>query len=70
MDGQLDIHFISKLEQKFEKSRFVRVDSDIAENLIQKEDRSKTDISSEKQNALSGGNFASQTPKPTKQTSS
>ncbi len=65
MDGQLDIHFISKLEQKFEKSRFVRVDSDIAENLIQKEDRSKTDISSEKQNALTEI-FASQTPKTDK----
>ena len=29
MDGQLDIHFIGLLEQKLEKSRFVRVDSDI-----------------------------------------
>ncbi len=65
MDGQLDIHLISKLEQKFEKSRFVRVDSDIAENLIQKEDRSKTNISSEKQNALTEI-FASQTPKTDK----
>ena len=43
MDGQLDVHFIGMLEQKFEKSRFVRVDSDIVENLVRKED--KTDVS-------------------------
>ena len=43
MDGQLDVHFIGMLEQKFEKSRFVRVDSDIVENLVRKED--KADVS-------------------------
>ena len=37
MDGQLDSHFIGMLESKIEKSRFVRVDSDTAENLIPKE---------------------------------
>lgn len=39
MDGQLDGHFISMLESKIEKTRFVRVDSDVAENLIPKEDK-------------------------------
>lgn len=37
MDGQLDGHFISLLESKLEKTRFVRVDSDVAEKLIPKE---------------------------------
>ena len=39
MDGQLDVHFIGMLEQKLEKCRFVRVDSDIVENLVRKEDK-------------------------------
>ena len=39
MDGQLDSHFIGFLEQKLEKSHFVRVDSDTIENLIRKEDK-------------------------------
>ncbi|MEG1905184.1 MAG: molecular chaperone HtpG [Bacteroidales bacterium] len=38
LDGQLDNHFIGLLEQKLEKSRFVRVDSDIVPNLIRKDD--------------------------------
>ena len=38
LDGQLDNHFLSMLEQKLEKSRFVRVDSDIVPNLIKKDD--------------------------------
>lgn len=38
MNGQLDVHVISQLEQKFDKTRFVRVDSDVIENLIKKED--------------------------------
>ncbi|WP_289758344.1 molecular chaperone HtpG [uncultured Duncaniella sp.] len=38
MDGQLDGHFISMLESKLEKTRFVRVDSDVAEKLILKEE--------------------------------
>ena len=38
MDGQLDGHFISMLESKLEKTRFVRVDSEVAEKLIPKED--------------------------------
>lgn len=38
MDGQLDPHIIGLLEQKNEKTRFVRVDSDIPERLIVKND--------------------------------
>ena len=38
LDGQLDVHLAGMLESKFEKSRFVRVDSDIVDNLIKKED--------------------------------
>ena len=39
MDGQLDSHFIGLMEQKLEKTRFVRVDSDVIDNLILKEDK-------------------------------
>ncbi len=46
MNGQLDPHFIGLLEQKFTKSRFVRVDSDIVDNLIRKEDREKVTLTS------------------------
>lgn len=53
MDGQLDVALVSMLEQKFEKSRFTRVDSDVVDNLIMKEDK-KTDIlEANKQEALS-----------------
>ena len=38
MDGQLDTHFINQLETKFKDSRFVRVDADVIEKLIQKEE--------------------------------
>ena len=39
MDGQLDVAMVSMLEQKFEKSRFTRVDSDVIDRLIAKEER-------------------------------
>ncbi len=39
MDGQLDNHFIGLLENKLEKSQFVRVDSDVVDNLIKKENK-------------------------------
>jgi molecular chaperone HtpG len=52
MDGQLDVHIIAKLEQKWEKSRFVRVDSDIAENLIEKEDRKKPTLTDVQQKSI------------------
>ncbi|WP_075602838.1 molecular chaperone HtpG [Saccharicrinis aurantiacus] len=45
MDGQLDNHFVNHLEQKFEKSRFVRVDSDVAEKLIPKESTLESQLS-------------------------
>ena len=62
MDGQLDIALISMLEQKFEKSRFTRVDSDIINNLIVKEDKKEEILEMSKQEALSSI-FKSQLPK-------
>jgi molecular chaperone HtpG len=44
-DGQLDNHFAGQLEQKLEKTRFVRVDSDILPNLIRKDDIASADLS-------------------------
>ena len=38
MDGQLDIPTVQMLEEKLEKSRFTRVDSDLTDNLIRKDD--------------------------------
>ena len=52
MDGQLDTHFISMLEQKLEKSRFVRVDSDVVENLVKKEEKPQTSLSNEQRDAM------------------
>jgi len=52
MDGQLDVHFVGRLEQKFEKSRFVRVDSDVIENIIKKSDNKEVTLSEEERNAL------------------
>ena len=52
MDGQLDTHFISMLEQKLEKSRFVRVDSDVVENLVKKEEKPHTSLSNEQRDAM------------------
>ena len=44
MDGQLDVAMVSMLEQKFEKSRFTRVDSDVIDHLIAKEAVSDTHL--------------------------
>ena len=52
MDGQLDIHFIGLLEQKFEKCRFVRVDSDVIDNLIRKEDKTEVALSADQRNMM------------------
>jgi molecular chaperone HtpG len=52
MDGQLDVHFVGKLEQKFEKSRFVRVDSDVIDKLIRKSDAQEVKLSQEETDAL------------------
>lgn len=62
MDGQLDVALISMLEQKFEKSRFTRVDSDIVDNLIIKEDKKEDILPANQQDALSE-TFKSQLPK-------
>ena len=62
MDGQLDVAMVSMLEQKFEKSRFTRVDSDIVDNLIVKEDRKNNTLDASKQEALTVA-FKSQLPK-------
>lgn len=52
MDGPLDAHFVGLLEQKIEKSRFVRVDSDVIENLISKADKKVADLSAEERDML------------------
>ncbi len=53
MDGQLDIHFINHLETKFNDSRFVRVDSDVIDKLILKEEKSESKLPAHQQNDLS-----------------
>ena len=62
LDGQLDVPVVSMLEQKFEKSRFMRVDSDITDRLIVKDDARKTELDSEQSDSLSSV-FRSQMPK-------
>ena len=62
LDGQLDTPLVSMLEQKFEKSRFTRVDADIVDRLIVKSDQKQTDISSQDSDNLSQV-FRSQMPK-------
>lgn len=54
LDGQLDAPLVGLLEQKFEKSRFTRVDSDVVDRLIQKEERKQTELSEEDAAGLSG----------------
>jgi len=53
MDGQLDTHFINHLETKFNNSRFVRVDSDVVDKLILKEETIDSKLSAGQQNDLS-----------------
>lgn len=62
MDGQLDVALISLLERKFEKTRFTRVDSDVIDNLIVKEDRKVSALSDNERDVLTGI-FSSQLPK-------
>jgi len=52
MDGQLDVHFVNKLEQELKNSRFVRVDSDVIDNLIKKSDSKAVSLTEEERNAL------------------
>ena len=61
MDGQLDNHFIGLLEQKLEKTRFVRVDSDVIDNLIVKDNKKEADLTPV-QRAILTTTFRSQTP--------
>ena len=74
MDGELDVHAMSQFEQKSygdgsddkkEAIRFVRVDSDVIENLIQKEDRAKVELTANEEDALRYS-FESQLPKTDK----
>lgn len=62
MDGQLDSHFVGLLEQKIEKSRLVRVDSDVIDNLIQKADRKAVELTAAQREILTSL-FNSQLPK-------
>ena len=61
MDGQLDVPMASMLEQKLEKSRFSRVDSDVIDRLIQKQDPTKSDLTTEQRDNLTEA-FRSQMP--------
>lgn len=62
LDGQLDVPTVSMLEQKLEKSRFMRVDSDIIDRLIVKDDVKKVELDSVEADNLSSV-FRSQMPK-------
>ena len=61
MDGQLDVAMISMLEQKFERSRFTRVDSDVIDRLIAKEEHKEANLESNQREILSSV-FRSQLP--------
>jgi molecular chaperone HtpG len=61
MDGQLDVAMISMLEQKIEKSRFTRVDSDVIDRLIAKEEHKEANLESNQREILSSV-FRSQLP--------
>jgi molecular chaperone HtpG len=52
LDGQLDTHFINHLEQKLKNSRFTRVDSDVVDNLIRKEEKKESKLTKEQQDDL------------------
>ncbi len=52
-DGELEVPCASLFEQKFEKSRFARVDADVINNLIKKEEKPSTDLSADEVESLS-----------------
>jgi molecular chaperone HtpG len=52
LDGQLDVHLINHLESKLKESRFVRVDSDVIDKLIQKEEPRESKLTPEQQEDL------------------
>lgn len=61
MDGQLDSHFVGLLESKLEKTSFVRVDSDVIDNLIRKDNRKEVNLNPVQRNIMTKV-FSSQTP--------
>ena len=65
MDGQLDNHYVNWYESKNKESRFVRVDSDVIDKLIQKEENVKMSLSEGQQEVLTPV-FESQMPKDDK----
>jgi molecular chaperone HtpG len=52
MDGPIDNHFVNTLEQKFENSSFVRVDADVVDKLIKKDDAMPSKLTEEEQNKI------------------
>ena len=62
MNGQLDIHAIGQMEQKFDKTRLVRVDSNTIDNLIPKDNKGEVTLNEDQKNALQEM-FRSQLPK-------
>jgi molecular chaperone HtpG len=52
LDGPIDNHFVNTLEQKFEKSHFVRVDAEVADKLIKKSDALPSRLSEEQTKSL------------------
>ena len=65
MDGQLDTALVGLLERKLEKSRFTRVDSDVVDRLIAKDEAKDSTLETEKSEMLSSV-FSSQLPKVNK----
>ncbi len=61
MDGYFDSHFVNQLEQKFEKSRFVRVDSDVIDKLVAKDEKQELNLNSAQRSYLTTL-FSSQIP--------
>ena len=62
LDGQLDNPMVSMLEQKLEKTRFSRVDADIVDRLIQKDDKKESELAKDEKDNLKQ-TFRSQLPK-------
>lgn len=54
LDGQLDTAMVSMLEQKFEKSRFSRVDGDVIDRIIQKDNETKDELPADEAASLTG----------------
>ena len=52
LDGQLDVHLINHLESKLKDSRFVRVDSDVIDKLIQKDETRESKLLADQQDDL------------------